>query len=98
MEVYRPCKFRKSKHGVFQCEKHMFEHTHPDHYNQVYEMCKVSIPDAFCSYADFGLNMEENTFYLNCTHPFISRSMQNFEPCKTCEYAPPAEDMQALGG
>jgi len=98
VEVYRPCKFRKSKLGVFQCEKHFFEHGHPDNYEDIYRFCSEIIPDHFCSYIDFGFNMEERVAYINCTHPFISRPMKNFNDCKKCEYAPPQEEMQSLGG
>lgn len=99
MNAYRPCKFRKSKLGIFQCEKHFFEHGHPDNYEEVYQFCSGVVPDYFCSYADFGFNMDgQPTVFINCTHPFISRPMKNFEECKTCEYAPPQEDMQPLGG
>ncbi|HPZ09522.1 MAG TPA: hypothetical protein PL110_15565 [Candidatus Eremiobacteraeota bacterium] len=99
MKAYRPCKFRKSKLGIFQCEKHCFDHSHPDHYEGLYSFCLNIIPENFCSYVDFGFNMEdEPTVFINCTHPFISRPMKDFEECKTCEYAPQPEDMQALGG
>jgi len=95
---YRNCKFRKSKLGVFQCEKHFFEHSYPEQYEELYSMCSEAIPDAFCSYIDFGFNLEDKSIYINCTHPFISRPMENFEACKTCEYAPMPENMQTLGG
>ena len=35
--VYRPCKFRSSQLGIFQCEKHRFMHTAQEHYQELYE-------------------------------------------------------------
>lgn len=45
--AYRPCRFRSSTLGIFQCEKHMFHHSHPEIYDELYEFCLVNVPDRF---------------------------------------------------
>ena len=87
--AYRPCRFRTSQLGVFQCEKHMYQHASPEVYNELYEFCIEHVPDRFCCYADFGFNLEGETprLYLTCTHPYQSRPMRSFRDCiEECDF------------
>ena len=40
---YRPCRFRTSTLGIFQCEKHLFQHSYPEIYNELYEFCLENV-------------------------------------------------------
>jgi hypothetical protein len=87
--VYRPCKFRSSQLGIFQCEKHQFLHSTQEHYHELYEFCLENVPDRFCTYTDFGFSMEgeKPKIFINCTHPYQSRPMKSFKECfEACDY------------
>ena len=87
--AYRPCRFRTSQLGVFQCEKHMFQHGSAEVYNELYEFCIEHVPDRFCCYTDFGFNLEGETprLFLTCTHPYQSRPLRSFRDCiEECDY------------
>ena len=81
--AYRPCKFRASVLGIFQCEKHMFQHTDQETYDELYNFCLHNVPDKFCTYIDFGFSLEseEPAIYINCTHPYQCRPLRTFEEC-----------------
>ena len=75
--------------GVFQCEKHMFQHSYPEIYNELYEFCLVNVPDRFCSYVDFGFSLEgeQPRIFINCTHPYQSRPLGSFRDCiEECDF------------
>ena len=87
--AYRPCRFRSSVLGIFQCEKHVFQHSSPEIYSELYEFCYDNVPDRFCGYVDFGFSLEGETprIFINCTHPYQSRPMQSFRDClEECDY------------
>ena len=87
--AYRPCRFRSSVLGVFQCEKHMFQHSYPEIYNELYEFCLENVPDRFCDYIDFGFSLEGEVprIFMNCTHPYQSRPLKSFRDCiEECDY------------
>jgi hypothetical protein len=81
--VYRPCKYRVSTLGIFQCERHMFQHDHPEIYEELYHFCLSVVPDRYCTYSDFGFSLEgeEPILFLNCTHPYQARPMRTFQEC-----------------
>ena len=87
--AYRPCRFRSSSMGVFQCEKHMFEHSNPEIYNELYEFCLEHVPDRFCCYIDFGFSLEgeKPRIFVNCTHPYQARPLRSFRDCiEECDW------------
>ncbi|MBI3929372.1 MAG: hypothetical protein HY319_27750 [Armatimonadetes bacterium] len=87
--AYRPCRFRSSHLGVFQCDKHAFLHSHPEIYNELYEFCLEHVPDRFCDYVDFGFTLEGEVprLFANCTHPYQSRPLRSFRDClEECDY------------
>jgi len=85
---YRPCIFRHSQLGLFQCEKHFFQHTDPLQYDELYEFCLSHVPDRFCPHLDFGFSMEsgEAKLYINCTHTYKSRTLKSFQECEECDF------------
>ncbi len=96
--AYRPCRFRSSTLGIFQCEKHMFHHTHQEIYDELYEFCLVNVPDRFCDYVDFGFSLEGERpkIFINCRHPYQSRPLHSFRDCiEECDYA--MKDGESLG-
>lgn len=95
---YRPCVFRHSQLGIFQCEKHFFQHSDQDTYDSLYEFCLSKIRDQFCPHLDFGFNMEENPpkLYMNCTHTYKAGPLPgNFSICDACDF--PDKDSISLG-
>ena len=87
--AFRPCQFRSSQLGVFQCEKHMYQHMSPEVYHELYEFCLVHVPDSFCDYIDFGFSLEgeQPRLYINCKHPYQSRPLDSFREClEECDY------------
>ncbi len=85
--AYRLCKYRYSQMGVFQCEKHYYMHAMPDTYDKVYALCEAQVPQRFCSYIDFGFNLqEEPALRINCTHPYRSQPMESFKGCEGCQF------------
>lgn len=80
---YRPCMFRSSQLGIFQCEKHFFQHSTQEMYEELHKFCLANVPDRFCSYQDFGFDMSgsQPRLFLNCTHPYQSRPLQKFSQC-----------------
>jgi len=84
--MYRPCKFRNSQMGIFQCGRHFFENTTQETYDELHSFCKNTVPDKFCSYIDFGFSMQDGVrIYINCTHPKKSHTMKSFNDCKDCD-------------
>lgn len=85
---YRPCVFRSSQLGIFQCEKHFFQHSTQDAYDELYNFCLEHVPDRFCPYIDFGFNMEENPpkIFINCTHTYYARPIKSFKECSQCDF------------
>lgn len=96
--AFRPCRFRTSQMGVFQCEKHMFDHANPDVYNELYEFCLEHVPDRFCCYIDFGFTLEGERpqIFINCTHPYQARPLTSFRDClEECDFS--EKDGESLG-
>lgn len=95
---YRPCRFRTSTLGIFQCEKHLFQHSYPEIYNELYEFCLENVPDSYCDYIDFGFSLEGDKprLFINCRHPYQSRPLHSFRDCiEECDY--PHKDTVSLG-
>ena len=65
---YRPCVYRQSLLGIFQCEKHYFQHAHPSMYDDLYEFCLDNVPDRFCPHVDFVFNKNKLTIQTNLTN------------------------------
>ncbi|MFH1454345.1 MAG: hypothetical protein ABIH00_10285 [Armatimonadota bacterium] len=87
MQPYRPCKFRKSQFGIFQCEKHFFQNTTQETYGELYNFCKEFVPEKYCPHIDFGFSMQDGAIlYINCTHTFKARKLKNFDECKECDF------------
>lgn len=87
---YRQCKHRYSQQGVFQCARHVFMHLQSETYDKVHAICLDAIPRRFCSYLDFGFNLQEDpSVRLNCTHTFFSRPLGSVSECRGCEYQDP---------
>jgi hypothetical protein len=79
MNAFRPCKFRKSKLGIFQCEKHFFEHGHPDIYKKFINSVPVLYLNTSVLMLISGLIWTgQPTVFINCTHPFIFTSYEKF--------------------
>ncbi len=80
---FRPCRFRSANLGIFQCEKHMYHHSHPAIYDELYEFCLTNVPDRFCDYLNFGFNLEgeKPQLFICCTHPYQSRPLASFRDC-----------------
>ena len=85
---YRPCKYRHSQLGIFQCERHFYQHTLQEQYEDLYHFCLQHIPDKFCPYFDFGFDMSQDPprVFINCTHTYFARPMQSVEDCKPCPF------------
>lgn len=85
---YRPCVFRSSQLGIFQCERHFFQHSDPDQYDRLYQFCLEHVPDRFCPHIDFGFNYEEKPprIYINCTHTYYARPLKSFAECAQCDF------------
>jgi len=94
---YRPCIFRHSQLGIFQCEKHYFQHTDPQQYDELCEFCMANVPDSFCPHLDFGFSMEggEPRLFINCTHTYKSRALSSFAECEECDF--PEKHSSSLG-
>jgi hypothetical protein len=93
---YRPCIYRQSQLGIFQCEKHFFQHAEPNQYDELYEFCLSCVPDRFCPHLDFGFNLEgEPKIYINCTHTYKARPLKSFSECEECDF--PDKQGSSLG-
>ncbi len=94
---YRPCKYRNSQLGIFQCERHFYQHTSPEQYDELYHFCLKHIPDEFCPYLDFGFDMAQDPprVYMNCTHTYYARPLRSIEDCESCPF--PDKKGQSLG-
>lgn len=93
---YRPCIFRQSQLGIFQCEKHYYQHSLPQTYDELYEFCLSMVPDRYCPHLDFGFNLEEGPrIYINCTHTYKARLLKNFKECEDCDF--PDKEGTSLG-
>lgn len=93
---YRPCIFRKSNKGIFQCEKHFYAHYLPEAYDELYKICTETVPEYFCPHIDFGFNLQsENKIFINCTHTYKARCVKNFKECEPCDF--PDKDGASLG-
>jgi hypothetical protein len=87
--AYRPCRFRSAEFGIFQCEKHTYNHASQEVYDELYEFCLDNVPDRYCCYIDFGFSLEgeKPRLFLLCTHPYQSRPLGSFRDClEECDY------------
>ena len=93
---YRPCVYRQSLLGIFQCEKHYFQHAHPSMYDELYEFCDQKVPERFCPHIDFGFNLEDGAkIFINCTHTYKARPLMSFRECEECDF--PDKEGSSLG-
>ena len=95
--VYRPCIYRQSQLGIFQCDKHFFQHTDPAQYDELYTFCSSVVPDRFCPHLDFGFTLEgeEPRIFITCTHTYKARVMDSFDECRDCDF--PDKEGSSLG-
>ncbi|MCS7165009.1 MAG: hypothetical protein RMJ51_01845 [Candidatus Calescibacterium sp.] len=85
---YRPCKYRHSQLGIFQCERHMYQHTTQEQYEELYHFCLKNVPDKFCPYIDFGFDMSQDPpkININCTHPYFGGPLKAIGDCPNCPF------------